>query len=236
MVQMRKWLATIACGFGGGIRFYFHNVGYLIHNIDYLSVMASLSPFLCRFFPVPEFTAEEQTRIVSEFRSVAFSKGDFLLTEGQTENRYWIIETGWARSFVTDPNGKDISTQFFTSGEVAIDWSSFFLRQPTRESIQAMTDCETWQLDFDTFQTLFHQILTFREQGRARLVGSFFAHKHHHISVLADTAKDRYVKFLQSRPDVLHHVPLKHIATYLGITDTSLSRIRKEISTDDFLP
>jgi CRP-like cAMP-binding protein len=197
--------------------------------------VVSLSPFLSRFFPVPGFSPEEQQQIVSAFRPVGFDRGAFLLTEGQTENRYWIMEQGWARSFVTDPGGRDISIQFFSAGDVVIDWSSFFLRQPTRENIQALSDCQTWQLDFDTFQILFHQIPAFREQGRARLVGSFFAHKRHHISVLADPAKDRYVEFLQSRPDVLNHVPLKHIATYLGITDTSLSRIRKEISSDAFL-
>jgi CRP-like cAMP-binding protein len=186
--------------------------------------------FLKHIFTVGDFSTAELETILSRFRHVHFSKNDFFLQEGQTANLYWFIETGFARSYVTDTEGNDITTGFYTAKDVMIDWPSFFLRVPTRESIQALSDCNCWQVDYENFQQLFHSIRAFRERGRAILVGSYFSLKNHSIAMIADQAKDRYLRLLRERPEILQHVPLKHIATYLGITDTSLSRIRKEFS------
>jgi CRP-like cAMP-binding protein len=189
-------------------------------------------PFLARIFSRTDFTREEQETIISKFQRVTFRKHDFLLTEGTIEDHYWFIEFGFIRSYAVDTDGNDISTNFYGVGDVVIDWPSFFQRQPTRENIQALTDCTAWQLDFVTFQQLFHGIEAFREAGRARLVASYFELKQHRVSLIVDQAKARYQRLLTERPDILQNVPLKQIATYLGITDTSLSRIRKELTEE----
>ena len=163
---------------------------------------------------------------------MVFSKNDFILEQGKTENHYWFIESGFVRSYVVNTEGKDISTNFYTVGDIVIDWTSFFLRNPTRENIQALTDCVCWQLDFDTFQELFHSIRSFREQGRTTLVNSYFSLKEQSVAMIADQASQRYLKLLREKPHIIQNVSLKHIATYLGVTDTSLSRIRKEISSE----
>ena len=72
----------------------------------------------------------------------------------------------------------------------------------------------------------------FREVGRTRLVNSFFELKNHTTSMIIDPAKDRYLNLVKEKPDLIQNVPLKQIATFLGITDTSLSRIRKEIANE----
>ncbi|WP_036153163.1 Crp/Fnr family transcriptional regulator [Maribacter forsetii] len=187
--------------------------------------------FLKHIFSPTTFSESELKIIIPKFKKVSFSKNDFLLKEGKTENHYWFIESGFARSFVNDTKGNDITTDFYGQGEIAIDWSSFFLRNPTRENIQALTDVVCWQLDFDTFQQLFHSIEPFREQGRKKLVSSYFALKIQRVSFIADEAKERYLRLLQEKPHVIKNVSLQHIATYLGITKYSLSRIRKEIAS-----
>jgi CRP-like cAMP-binding protein len=186
--------------------------------------------FLNNIFPTKNFSKEELETIIPKFKQVQFAKNDYLLTEGKIENEYWFIESGFVRSFVIDTEGNDITTNFYATNDIVIDWSSFFLRNPTRENIQALSDCVCWQLDFDTFQFLFHNIQSFREQGRTTLVGSYFTLKNQRISMIADQAKERYLRLLQEKPHIVQNISLKHIATYLGITDTSLSRIRKEIS------
>lgn len=188
--------------------------------------------FLTHVFKPSQFTAAELETITSQFRQISFSKHEFLLSEGRTANDYWFVESGFVRSYVVDPEGNDISTGFYTVGDIVIDWPSFFMRTPTRENIQALTDCVCWQLDFDTFQQLFHSIEAFREQGRSNLVGSYFALKNRSISMIADQAKERYKRLVKEKPLIIRNVSLKQIATYLGITDTSLSRIRKEIAED----
>ncbi len=112
--------------------------------------------FLTGVFPATNFTPEEQATIITKFQRVTFQKHDFLLTEGSVESHYWFLEHGFARSYAVDSDGNDISTNFYRAGDVVIDWASFFQRQPTRENIQALTDCAGWQLDFVVFQQLFH--------------------------------------------------------------------------------
>ena len=84
-------------------------------------------------------------------------------------------------------------------------------------------------LKISDFMKLF-SIESFREVGRTRLVTNYFELKNHTVSMITDHAKERYLELLRTKPNIIQNVPLKHIATYLGITDTSLSRIRKEVT------
>ncbi len=156
------------------------------------------------------------------------NKGDFLLREGHIANEYFILEQGLIRAFVHNFDGKDITTSFFVKDEIVIDVSSLFQRIPSNENIQALTDCVCWKIEFQVFQELFHSIEGFREWGRAWMAQSLFEFKNRSVSMITDSATDRYLNLLQHKPDVLKYAPLKQIASYLGITDTSLSRIRKE--------
>jgi CRP-like cAMP-binding protein len=185
---------------------------------------------LATFFPAPAFTAAETAAVVAEFKPVTFAKDQFLLTPGKTAQHYWFLETGWVRSFAVDPGGNDLTTQFFGPGELVIDWASFLLHQPSGERFQALVACTAWQLDHAAFQRLFHEMPAFREAGRARLVASYFALQQHHLSRIVDPAKERYRRLLRERPQLVQQVPLRQIASYLGVTDTSLSRIRRELA------
>ncbi|MEL6659606.1 MAG: cyclic nucleotide-binding domain-containing protein [Bacteroidota bacterium] len=189
--------------------------------------------FLGHYFPSAQFSDDDWRMITTAFEQVRYAKDDHLLQEGAIANHYWFIESGILRSYAIDPKGHDLSLDFFTRGDVAIDWSSFLQQTPTRENIQALTEVVCWRLDFATFQQFFHGFEPFREAGRARLVGSYFALKRKSVSMIADQAKDRYRQLLAERPHLLQQVPLKQLASYLGITDTSLSRIRKEIMLED---
>ena len=83
-------------------------------------------------------------------------------------------------------------------------------------------------LTYEDMQTSFHDIPEFREFGRLNLINEYGRLKQRMLSALQETAEQRYSDLVRSSPDVFQHVPLKYIASYLGITDTSLSRIRKE--------
>lgn len=186
--------------------------------------------FLHNIFAASDFKPDEYEAIIAKFKQVRFEKNDFIIREGNTANYYWFLESGYVRSYAIDTEGNDISTGFCCAGDIVIDWPSFFMRKPTRENFVAITDCVCWQLDFESFQQLFHSIAAFREAGRARLVASYFQLKQHDISMIADDAKVRYMRLIAEKPEIIQNVSLKHIASYLGVTDTSLSRIRKELS------
>ena len=195
--------------------------------------MAKLNEhFLTKVFASSGITKDELIQILPKYKQVTFDKNKYLLKEGQVEKKYWFLESGFIRSYVIDTEGNDITFNLYGTGDVIIDYPSIFFFAPTRENIQALTDCVCWEITFDDFQEMFNTILNFREQQRGLLVGSYFALKEHSISLIADQAKDRYLKLMKEKPQIIQNVSLKHIATLLGITDTSLSRIRKEISNE----
>lgn len=185
--------------------------------------------FLTQIFNPKNFKPDELEKILAQYERVEFAKGDFLIRLGAAAPYYFFLESGFARSFAIDLEGNDISTKFFSARDIVIDWRSYFLREKCREDIQAITNCVAWRIRFDDFMKLF-AIEAFREVGRTRLVNDYFDLKNHSVSVIADPAKDRYLNLVRQKPDIVQNVPLKQIATFLGITDTSLSRIRKEIS------
>lgn len=185
--------------------------------------------FLNKIFNPQNFKEEDLKTIFSQYQKIEFAKNDYLIKEGTTANYYYFMEAGFARSYVIDLEGNDISTKFFSSTDIVIDWHSYFLKTKCRENVQAISACTVWKISFENFMKLFH-IESFREVGRTRLVNNYFELKTHSISVIADPAKERYLNLLKTKPDIVQNVPLKQIATYLGITDTSLSRIRKEIA------
>ena len=185
--------------------------------------------FLTQVFNEKNFKSEDLEKILSQYKRMEFAKGDYLVKQGTTANYYYFMESGYARSYAIDLEGNDISTKFFSATDIVIDWHSYFLRAKCREDIQAVTPCVVWKITFDDFMKLF-AIEAFREVGRTRLVNNYFELKNHSVSIISDPAKDRYLNLLKVKPDIVQNVPLKQIATYLGITDTSLSRIRKEIA------
>ncbi len=178
----------------------------------------------------PALSDSDLKKIIEAHEEISYKKGDFILKEGQTANNYMILQKGLMRSFVYDYNGDDITTNFFIENEIIIEVSSLFQRIPTKEYIQTLTDCTCYKIDFDKFQAFFHSIENFREWGRAWLSNSLFEFKQRSISIIKDSATDRYLALIKEKPQIIQHAPLKNIASFLGVTDTSLSRIRKSIN------
>lgn len=185
--------------------------------------------FLYTIFKQENFNQEDLALIIEQFKEVCFKKNEYLIELGKTSSYYYFLEDGFLRSYTIDLDGNDITSKFFAPGDIVIDWHSYFLKKPAREPIQALSSGKCWKIKFSDFMKLFH-IEAFREVGRTRLVQNYFELKNHSISVIADHAKDRYLNLLKEKPQLVHNIPLKHLATYLGITDTSLSRIRNEVA------
>jgi CRP-like cAMP-binding protein len=158
------------------------------------------------------------------------TKGDLFLREGQVSNEYFVMQKGFMRSYSFDPDGNEITTAFHNHTYPVFEVASFFNRTPSRENIQALTDCNGWIITYEQLNMLFHSVPEFRDFGRSILVKGFASLKTRMLSMITETAEERYVSLLQFNPDIFQYAPLKYIASFLGVTDTSLSRIRKEMS------
>ena len=175
-------------------------------------------------------TAGQAAAIAAEFSYLALAKHDFLLQAGQVSDCYLFLEAGLLRAFAYDTAGHDVTTGFYGPGEVVFEVASFFQRTPSHEYVQALTDCAGWGITFAQLNGLFHTRPEFREFGRAVLVRGFASLKTRMLATITEPAATRYEQLVQASPALVQHAPLKHIASYLGVTDTSLSRIRKALA------
>ncbi|HEY0059940.1 MAG TPA: Crp/Fnr family transcriptional regulator [Flavisolibacter sp.] len=176
---------------------------------------------------IPFSKSEE---IASHFEHRVLPRNSFFLKEGSVSNEYLFLDEGYMRAFAYDTEGNDITTSFYSPNHVVFEVSSFFNRTVSRENIQALTDCQGWFINYEQLNHLFHALPEFREFGRSILVRGYASLKQRMLSMITTTAEERYAQLLNTTPAIFQHAALRHIASYLGITDSSLSRIRKEFA------
>lgn len=185
---------------------------------------------LDQIYKHPVLTDEDIEQICLAHKKVQFKKGEYLLKEDQIANEYYCLEEGLMRAYATSSEGKNVTTGFFSPSEIVIEVASLFLRIPTKENIQTLTDCVCWKISLDSFHQLFQSIPRFSEWGRDWMSGVLFTTKQRSLAMITDSATERYLALQKEHPEIIRQAPLKYIASYLGVTDTSLSRIRKEVA------
>jgi CRP-like cAMP-binding protein len=185
----------------------------------------SLIQFIQKILPM---NPDRAGQVAEKFKPMKIEKNRYVLKAGTVCNESHFIEKGIIRSYTYDLDGNEVTTAFYPANTYSSDLLSFFKRAPAKEYIQAITDCETWYITYEDMQASFHAIPEFREFGRLNIVNQYSILKERMLSNLQETAEKRYNDLIHSHPEILQQVPLKYIASYLGIADTSLSRIRKE--------
>ncbi len=178
-----------------------------------------------------QMPADKAESLMDAFELHEVNKNEHLFIEEKVPTSAFILESGFVRSYTHNTDGNEVTTNIFTPFCLVSDFFAFFKQQPASEHIQALTPCKLWKMSYEQIQVSFHGTPEFREFGRMMLVQNYTRLKTRMLGMIKDTAEQRYLKLLEQQPDIFQHVPLKIIASFLGITDTSLSRIRKELSS-----
>lgn len=186
-------------------------------------------PLIDFFQKNAHMSLETITTIASHFEEQEFSKNEFFLKEGKVCDLLYLAE-GLMRAYTYDLTGNEVTTNFFAKEQQVFDHASFFLQTPSEENIQALTDCLAYSITFQKMNHLFHSIPEFREYGRGMLVKELVSYKKRALSMINKSAEQRYEELIRDKPEIFQFVQLKHIASYLGITNSSLSRIRREFA------
>lgn len=182
---------------------------------------------LIQFIYQSNLVSQATARLIADrFTHLQLSKNEFLVKAGQLSDAYFFLEHGYLRAFAENTAGLEVTTNFCAPGQVALEVASFFNRTRSKENIQALTDSEGWFITYQQLNELFHSMPEFREFGRAILIKGFSDLKNRMLSTITERAEERYLHLLSAQPQLFQYASLKHIASYLGITDTSLSRIR----------
>lgn len=165
----------------------------------------------------------------SKLSKQTFPKKTLLLSKGKVENYLSFIEKGIIRYYLPDDeNELTFSFAFengFTSG-----YYSFLTRSPSVYSVETLSPTVLWRISFEDLQIIYQETDIGNMIGRKASEDLFIRKSGRELSLLTQSAEQRYLNLFTEQPHLLQLIPLKYIASYIGITPQALSRIRKRIS------
>lgn len=189
-----------------------------------------MEKFLEAFRKRYDLKADDCVKLLEIMTRVEYSKGDYLVREGEVNTSYYIIAEGiWRGHYLR--NGEELSLWFASSGESLFSTLGYVGNKPSQIYIEAMTDSVLYKVSRARLEDFFNSSIQYSIMGRKLWQYEFLVAEERIVSTgVLSQAKERYLDLLEKAPHLLQHVPLKYIASYLFITPQSLSRIRAELA------
>lgn len=179
---------------------------------------------------------EEFAQILPSIKTKRFEKNEYLLKQGDICPHYFFVEQGVLRFYSLNEEGKENILQFATENWIVSDRGSVFFQQPSTYYIDAVEDTIAVILDESFVNEVAKLNPNFRKQNEI-LLQNHIRHLYKRISLLLGaSARKRYLEFVTMYPDIMLRVPQWMIASYLGVTPESLSRVRKTLAKENFKP
>lgn len=176
-------------------------------------------------YPLPKASNESLIQHISE---VSYFKGFCLMEANKVIPYLYFLKKGIVRAYASTENN-DITFWFGTEGETIVSMKSYVDEKPGYENIELLEDCEFYRLETSKLKTLYNEDIHIANWGRKFAERELVKTEELIISRQYKTAMERYKDLLKEKPYLLQRVQLGYIASYLGITQVSLSRIRAEI-------
>lgn len=186
--------------------------------------MTELERYIQTYFAVSN---EELLAISSFFKPETFKKGDYFLKAGRLSDKLAFVQSGIIREFVQVEN-KEVTKWISTKGYFAVDLASFNFNQPARLNIQALTDCEMHVIHISDYQKIGQIVPRWAELEKLFIARCFTALEDRVLQHLSLSAEERYERLFQFNRELFNQVPLQYLASMLGITPETFSRIRKK--------
>ncbi len=186
--------------------------------------MHELATYIKLFFPVAE---DELAAIAGQFRPLEFAKGDYFLKQGRYCDRLAFITSGLIRLY-REVDGKEVTQWISSKGYFVTDLASFVFQTPGRWNIQALTDCTLYSIDRTAYQNLNQTIPKWQELDKLFVAKCFVMLEERIFSHLHMTAEERYHRLLADSPELFNQVPLQYLASMIGMTPETLSRLRSK--------
>lgn len=172
---------------------------------------------------------ESKELLRRHIREVNFPKGHTLIKAGKIASNIYFLRKGIVRAYAPHEGG-EITFWFGKEGDTVVSMKSFVANEEGYENIELLENCELYELKAESIHALFLTDIHIANWGRKFAEHELMKTEQRMISRELGTAVERYKELLRYSPDLVQRVQLSHIASYLGITQVSLSRIRAEIS------
>ena len=192
--------------------------------------MDSDNTYIKQIFKDLDFSEKEIQLINNAFKKVKFNKGAVLIEEGETVNTQYFIMEGCLRSYRINKLGKEFTVQFGVKDWWISDYTAFFSSEKAIMTVEVIQDAILYRITNEQKEFLYNQVPKIEHFFRLKLEKAFASFQKRIIANLSLTAAERYINFITTYPNIEQSVKNYHIASYLGITTESLSRIRKELA------
>lgn len=186
--------------------------------------MANLQQYIQSYFDVQN---EALNTIASKFGYREIKKNDYLLKQGRQCNQMSFIQSGIIRIYTT-VDDKEVTQWVSTKGYFVTDLASFIFNTPARWNIQALTDCELYTISKEDYDSLGNILPEWHKLEKLFIAKCFIILEERVNSHLFMTAEERYNKLFELQPELFNQVPLQYLASMLGMTPETLSRLRKK--------
>ncbi|MFC0878545.1 Crp/Fnr family transcriptional regulator [Saccharicrinis sp. FJH2] len=188
--------------------------------------------FVAYFSGISPLSKEEAEAIAESMQTKRFSKGEFLIKEGQFSSKTYFILEGCVREYILT-EGEEKTTNFFTEEQWAISLNSFTPQNAATHNWICVEDTLVVEGDEQQGQALFKRFPRFETISRTIMEAAFAEQREALASYYTDSPEQRYLKLLRTRPELFQRIPQYHLASYIGVKPESLSRIRKRIALDN---
>ncbi|WP_166926118.1 Crp/Fnr family transcriptional regulator [Flavobacterium poyangense] len=184
---------------------------------------------LVSYFSKLGFSERDLAEFLSGVKTRQFSANELILSSGQSENYLSFIDKGIVRYFVLIED-KEITFDFAFEHSFYCAYDSFYNRAKTQVYIQALTDCVLYSVSYDKLQELYEKCEAARKLGQIATEYLLSKKVKRELNLLTKTPQERYENLLEEQPKYIQQIPLKYLASYIGVVPETLSRIRKRIS------
>ena len=181
------------------------------------------------FSQIVSIPADEWEFIAPYFYERTFSKNEFIVRDGELLNNFYFIINGLFRYFYSTISGKEFNKHFALENSFSGSLRTFVLNKPVEFSIQALEKTETLALPNKVLTESFNRHICWERIGRLYAQQLALTKELREKEFLLDPLEVRYQSFLKEFPNLINRIPHYHIASYLGVTNVALSRIRKKI-------
>lgn len=171
---------------------------------------------------------EDWKLFASKLQKEKFSKKQVITCMGDPENYLSFIEKGMVRFYIPREDD-DFTFSFSFAGEFVSAYDSFLTQKPCTYNIQALEESILWRISYKDLNIIYNETEIGDKVGRLASERLYLENFKREISLLTQTAEERYLALFSEQSHVLKQIPLKYIASYIGITPQALSRIRRKI-------
>lgn len=188
--------------------------------------MLLIKDYLQMFAPISD---EDWAIFSTKFEKQVFKKNSPIIVSGEVENYLSFIETGIVRFWI-EAGDNEVTFDFAFEKNFFSAYPSFLIQESTNWNIQTLTQTILWRISYADLQLIYEQTLVGEKIGRLATEHLFVAAAKRKIALLTSTAEELYFMLFKEHLHLIQHIPLKYLASYIGITPQALSRIRKRIS------